>query len=102
MNRFLILLAVSIVGDVIFWRASARRLGRLRGARLWRTLLGGFMLVQLSYVVSIFVGSIIEHVPNLRPIIWPIAAYVWHLLILPIAILELAISRAGVTIQRWM
>ncbi|HWE02765.1 MAG TPA: metallophosphoesterase [Tepidisphaeraceae bacterium] len=100
MSRFLLLLAVMIAGDVIFWRVSDRRLQRLRLSRLWRLSVGGFMLVQLSYIVSIFVGSIIGHVPNFRPMIWPIAVYVWHLSILPIAILELAISRTGAASNR--
>ncbi len=63
------------------------------------------MLVQVTYMVAIFVGSLLGRVPDLRPIVWPIAVYVWHLLILPPALAVIFILASwrfvNASIKRW-
>jgi len=97
MVQWFSMLAGWIVADAIWWRAADRRLRPVKGARVWRWLLGAFMVAQLAYMVMMTVGSIVEHVPR-GPMLWPVAAYVWHLFVLPAAVMALLFMR-GV---QWM
>jgi predicted MPP superfamily phosphohydrolase len=86
-----------MVADALWWRAADRRLRPLRGAVVWRWLLAAFMIAQLGYMLMMTVGSIVEHVPR-GPLLWPVAAYVWHLFVLPAAVMWLLMVRG----LRWL
>ena len=51
------------------------------------------MTLQIIYLLYIAIGSLFDRVPDLRPMLWPIAVYVWHLLVLPVAVAGLLISQ---------
>jgi predicted MPP superfamily phosphohydrolase len=76
------------VADVLWWRAADRRLRRVPGARIWRPVVGAFAAAQLAYIGVLTVGSFTEHVLQ-GGMVWPVAAYVWHLFILPGSVLVL-------------
>src|SRR3954452_5039135 len=97
MIQWFSMLAGWMVADALWWRAADQRLRPAKGARVWRGLVGAFMIAQLAYMVMMTVGSIVEHVPR-GPLLWPVAAYVWHLFVLPAAVMTLLLAR-GV---RWI
>jgi predicted MPP superfamily phosphohydrolase len=72
-----------MVADVLWWRVADRALRPLRAARIGRALLGVFMTAQLAFMIMMFVGSIVDHVPQRGPLLWPVAAYIWHIFLLP-------------------
>lgn len=76
-----------ILLDLLWWRGADRRLRRMKHAAGWRWVFGIFMVLQVAYVGNVLVGSIFEHVPDVRPIYWPVCAYIWHLFVLPASIL---------------
>jgi hypothetical protein len=85
---------------VLWWRAADRRVRALNGARLWRGLLGVFIGVQLGFMMMMVVGSITEHVPQWGPMLWPVGAYVWHLFLLPAAVMGLLLARGAAWVKR--
>ncbi|MDB5318394.1 MAG: putative hydrolase [Phycisphaerales bacterium] len=98
MIQWFSMLAGWMVADVLWWRAADRRLRPVKGAKVWRWLLGLFMGAQVAFMLMMVVGSILEHVPQRGPLLWPVAAYVWHLFVLPAAVMAMLFAR-GV---RWM
>src|SRR3954462_3020628 len=88
MIQWFSMLAGWMVADALWWRAAGRRLRPVKGAKAWRSLLAAFVIAQLAYMVMMTVGSIVEHVPR-GPLLWPVAVYVWHLFVLPAAVMAL-------------
>jgi predicted MPP superfamily phosphohydrolase len=97
MIQWFSMLAGWMIADALWWRAADQRLRRAKGARVWRSLIAAFMIAQLAYMVMITVGSIVEHVPR-GPLLWPVAAYVWHLFVLPAAVMWLLLPAS----MRWI
>jgi predicted MPP superfamily phosphohydrolase len=62
-------------------------------APTWRWMFGVFMSLQVAYVANVLVGSIFDHVPDVKPIYWPVCAYIWHLFLMPASILVYVVSR---------
>jgi len=79
--------------DLIWWKVADRRVRAWRRARVWRIALAVFILLEAAYVANLFIGSIFEHVPDVRPIYWPVTAYIWHLFLLPASILSYLITK---------
>jgi predicted MPP superfamily phosphohydrolase len=63
-------------------------------------VLGIFMLLQIAYMGNVLVGSIVEHVPDVKPIYWPVCAYIWHLFLMPASILVYLVSRGVKWVRR--
>jgi predicted MPP superfamily phosphohydrolase len=82
-----------ILLDLLWWRGADRRIRSFKYARAWRGMLAIFMASQLAYLAVLFVGSIFEHVPDIKPIYWPVCAYIWHLFLLPGSILAYLIEK---------
>lgn len=82
----LILLTFSAL-DGFWWRAADRMLRPLRAARLWRTLLGAFMVILLGYLlVSAVWPDGVRSARGPIPIALHATAYIWHFIILPVLI----------------
>jgi predicted MPP superfamily phosphohydrolase len=84
-----------MVADVLWWRVADRAVRPLRRARVWRSLLGVFVVAQLAFMVMMFVGAIVDHVPLRGPLIWPVAAYIWHLFLLPGSVMLFLVYRGA-------
>jgi predicted MPP superfamily phosphohydrolase len=81
------------IADLLWWRVADRKLQGRRGHFLWRSLLAAFMLLQIAYLWMLFGGSILDHVPTVHPIYWPVCAYIWHLFLIPAsALVSLVLS----------
>lgn len=93
MIKWLSMLLGWILLDLIWWRVADRRVRPWRHARAWRAGIAGFILLQAAFVAILFVGTLFEHVPDVRPIYWPVCAYIWHLFLLPASILTYLITR---------
>ena len=89
-----ILLILWAIGDVLWWRAADLRLRRVRAAVAWRMLLGAFMAWQLVYLAFIGSGVLMQRQLDIRPMVWSVAAYLWHFLLLPAALI-LLVARKG-------
>jgi len=51
------------------------------------------MAFETGYLVILFFGTTIIHIPEMRPIYWPVSAYVWHLFVMPVIVLTWLFSR---------
>jgi predicted MPP superfamily phosphohydrolase len=100
MIQWFSMLAGWMVADVLWWRAADRRLRPVRGAKVWRTLLGLFVAAQLAFLLMMTIGSILDHIPQRGPLLWPVAAYVWHLFVLPLAVMWLVLPHAVRRLRR--
>ncbi len=92
MLRFCLMLLGWFVADLLFWRVGDARLRRIPGRKLWRVLLSAFVIVQLVYLLNTFVRVFVDDLPDFVPLTLHVAAYLWHLLLLPIAILGICIG----------
>jgi predicted MPP superfamily phosphohydrolase len=72
------LLVMWMVIDVTWWRWADRALRRVRGAAVWRTLLGVFTTAQLLYLLVFLVAMQLD-VDWSWPMPLAVAAYMWHL-----------------------
>ncbi|HEY8666189.1 MAG TPA: metallophosphoesterase [Tepidisphaeraceae bacterium] len=82
---FFLLFGAFIAGDIIWWRNSDATLCRLPRPRLWRTLLGAFVGLQVGYMLFFLVlptAARRSHAWMPTPVLALI--YLWHLLILPL------------------
>lgn len=83
-----------VVGDAAWWTWADRRLRRTRHPMLWRPLIGLFSAVQLGYLVWLIAfpreG---RHAHAWMPIFALAAIYVWHLLVLPAALVAILAGR---------
>src|SRR5215470_13036376 len=80
-----IVLFCLLIADLLFWQRADRRARRLRYALGWRLLLGLFLGGQVALVLWILGGRVLG-APSLGrpPQVLSAAAYLWHLLLLPI------------------
>ena len=84
---FAVIMALA-AGDVVWWRVVDLRLKRLRRGGLWRVLHGAFMAAQVAY--AFLAAARLEYRTGLT--MWAIAAYLWHVLILPPLLIYVAAS----------
>src|SRR5258708_38086645 len=92
MLRFCLMLLGWFLADLLFWRVGDARLRRIPAKTIWRILLGAFMVVQLIYIGNTFVRVFVDDLPDFVPLTLHVAAYLWHLLLLPVAILGVCIG----------
>jgi hypothetical protein len=98
---FRILIVVLPIVDLLWWWWADRRLRPLRHARWWRAGLAGFMLTMLGGFASVILIRRMN-TPGLTNIPEAIvaAAYVWHLLVMPVLLLILLGSGIGTLVSR--
>ena len=85
---FFIILGSIVVGDILWWWWAHRRLREVRRSALWRTLLGLFMGLMLGYIAFMFISpQTARQSQSILPLPVVLMVYVWHLLILPAAVL---------------
>lgn len=99
---FGLLLLSWIAADLAWWRRTDVRLRRLHGQWFWRPLLGAFALFQAAYISWVLVWLPFGEPPIVLPVYLLVLAYVWHILLLPVALLIMfgpALSRR--IIGRW-
>jgi hypothetical protein len=80
------ILALMMAADVFCWWRIDTRLRRLSYSRLWRAGIGTFFGLQVAYALWLVPDLA---VPEARPLAWPTASYIWHVLFLPILLLGL-------------
>ncbi|HEY2589187.1 MAG TPA: metallophosphoesterase [Tepidisphaeraceae bacterium] len=83
MVRLLIIFFLLIPANAFFWREADRRLRRLPLGAVWRVALAAFVAAQVAYALWSAVGVFVENLQDPGPAVWPTAAYVWHILLLP-------------------
>ena len=81
-----------IAADAGWWFIVDRRLRNFRHSRIWRAAIGIFMSTQMSYMVYLFAAVFVENLPRIFPPFWEVAAYLWHLGILPATLLIMALA----------
>src|SRR3954447_25765104 len=96
--KWMSMLLAWMAADFVWYRLASRRLNGLGRARMWRGILLAFVLLQAAYVVTVFAGIFLDHVPEFRSVLyWPVCAYIWHLFVMPGSLLAMA-AGAGL---RW-
>lgn len=100
MSVFSIILTVILVADLFWWWGMIRQAHCLRHALWWRLLIRLFMGGQIALVLWILFGRVLAS-PSLGrpPQILSATAYLWHLLILPAALIFVAV--AGILFWLW-
>ena len=98
MLKFLLIITSLLVADLLWWREAARRLARIARGGAARLLLSLFMAGQIAYLLWLLLGVAIEDLPDWKPIELPMAAFIWHVLLLPAGC---AIFLAGAGWRRW-
>ncbi|HEY2584196.1 MAG TPA: metallophosphoesterase, partial [Tepidisphaeraceae bacterium] len=90
---FLTIFTAMAAGDVAWWRWADARLRKLPGQRFWRAALAVFTGLLLFYLVAVllFPGATRQ---SRGPVPLPIhaAAFVWHLLVLPVWLIGVLLS----------
>jgi predicted MPP superfamily phosphohydrolase len=77
---------LAILADLFWWKWADLRLRRFPRALLWRLLLALFMSTQTAYAISFLINSsVTRSARNMAPLPLHVSAFVWHLLVLPIA-----------------
>ena len=97
MIGFFLILAGIAGGDVAWWRWADNRVRRVRGATLWRLLIGAFAATQLVYILYFVVAArLLKWLPT-WPIPMPIAAgsFLWSLLVLPLSLIAAGAGRVA-------
>ena len=88
--------ALMAAGDLCFWIWSDARVRRLPHARWWRGLIAGFVVAMLLYMAAALVlPGVSRRSAGPLPVPVHVAAYVWHLLILPALLVTAAIDGLG-------
>jgi predicted MPP superfamily phosphohydrolase len=88
MRFVLTLIGLMFVCDLIWWSLADRILRPLRRARLCRTLLAVFMAAQLGFFATMILGRMTSgRTDELVPRTLIIVAFLWHFILLPVAIL---------------
>src|SRR5690349_2852875 len=96
MHTFVVIVAAVLLGDVAWWIWADRRLKHsTRRPRLWRMLLAIFSGFQLGYMCwFIAFQDQARHAHYWVPSFVLASVYLWHLLILPIALLMVVGERS--------
>lgn len=90
---YVILLGVPLLNLLWWWWADGR-LRTLPSERRWRGLLAAFMLMQLS-IYAWSIATRVFEVPVRTPLVPLAAAYIWHLVVLPITMAVLGLTGIG-------
>jgi predicted MPP superfamily phosphohydrolase len=96
---FLILTAI-IAANLTWWRWADLRLRKVRFSRVWRTLVAIFTVGQLLYLAVLASPRLSHPVQRVVPIPFVAGTYLWSLLVLPISLLGIGISRLVTLLQR--
>jgi predicted MPP superfamily phosphohydrolase len=100
MSFFLAILIFMFVGDAVCWRLADRALAKLPRAAMWRSLNALFFLTQsgvLAAILFIRTRGITTDILGSKPLLS--AVYIWHLVLLPLAVL-IPVVAAIVAISR--
>src|SRR4051795_10205055 len=93
---FIVLFSLMIVMDVFWWRWADGRLRPLRRARLWRTLLAGFVGVLMGSMLLFLVApALMRRAHGFLPLPIHAAVYLWHLLVLPLTCVVILVGTSG-------
>jgi predicted MPP superfamily phosphohydrolase len=96
----MIILAIGI-GDIAWWRWADARLRTVRYSKIWRTLIGLFVGFELGFVIWFIAFPSSGHHAHLwMPTSLLASVYLWHLLILPIALLGVIAARTVTLVSR--
>jgi predicted MPP superfamily phosphohydrolase len=110
MPSLISLILVSLLAaDLLWWRFADQHMRRLPHAKGWRVFLSVFMFGQVALVVWIFGGRALEPSSLARPPqLLSAAAFLWHLLLLPVSWAVVATSglvfgawRGGQRLVKW-
>ncbi len=88
MSFFLAILLFMFVGDAVCWWLADRALKTLPRAAVWRSLNGGFFLLQsgiLAAILFIRTQGLTTDLLGSKPLLS--AVYIWHLVLLPLVLL---------------
>ncbi len=101
MSYFLAILLSMFIGDLVCWWCAHRLLrGAPRPAR-WRLVTGAFFLLQLGFlaaIVFIRASGLTTDLLGSKPLLS--AVYIWHLVLLPLALLTLLAAGIAVGVRK--
>jgi hypothetical protein len=84
---YCIVCAIMFCADAFWWRNVDRRLRPLRGAWVWRSLLGSWMGAMMVYLILIcLLPSLVRRQGTPIPVAAHAAVFLWHLFVLPVLI----------------
>ena len=90
---FIVLFSLMIVMDVLWWRCADARLRPLRRARLWRSVLAGFVGVLMACMLLFLIApALMRRAHGFLPLPIHAAVYLWYLLVLPLTCLLVLIG----------
>jgi len=96
MSPFWLIIGFMFLGNIGWWIWADRRLRSLPVAGLWRTLLAGFIGIQLGYLVFFFaVPSVARRAHHFVPEESLGVFYLWCLIVMPIAVVVTLLLTAG-------
>ena len=98
MLKFLLIITSLLAADLLWWREANRRLVRIARSGPARLLLWLFMAGQIAYLLWLLLGVAVEDLSDWKPIELPIAAFIWHVLLLPAGC---AIFLAAAGLRQW-
>jgi hypothetical protein len=92
----LTIIAVMLVGDLLWWIVADRLLRRLPQAWLWRSLMALFMATQIALLCWVILGRLLGADSfGQTPALLLTATYLWHLLLLPLCLLGVLATGVG-------
>jgi len=97
-----VVLVFFIVADVLWWRLADRRARQWRHAPGWQLLIGMFMVGQIALVIWTL-GGRVPAAPSVGrpPQLLSAGAYLWHLLVLPVAWVFMATTGIAAWVWKW-
>jgi hypothetical protein len=94
--RLFVMIPLLGICDLLWWLWADRRVRRTRRPRMWRSLLAAFILVQVVCLHWwMYQPGTVRSIVGLVPTPVLASVYIWHLLLLPVAI-TLAIGDTAV------
>lgn len=85
---FLVIVALMVAADLLWWRLADRRVRRLTKPRRWRAAVAAFVACQLAMLLWVlFARFVSPRGERMAPSVLVAATYLWHLLILPTTLL---------------
>src|SRR5437867_3924690 len=96
----LLVIFLSLCLDIVWWRAIDQKLRRLKHAALWRSLLAAFIapLALWALWLAAFPFKTVRD-NDLIPMFLPSAAYLWHILVLPMSLIVMMLVALVTRIQ---
>ncbi|MGB7158579.1 MAG: metallophosphoesterase [Tepidisphaeraceae bacterium] len=101
MGFILTVITILFALDALWLWQSDRFLRGVRGARWWRLASAAFVVLQILILVWIFAGRLMSFDPSYtspKPLV--AAVLIWHLLVLPVAVVLWAIPAIALAIVR--